>query len=252
MVFASLGWGQVLLKHIDIDVCLASVGHPQDFWNHVKDEDFVQSLDLSQPSKTIPLAFHVDGVKVYKNQKVWVYSYSSMVRKRGNSLENKTVLAIVRDSMLAKPHAHDAMARVIAFICKTLSTGLYPLCDWKGNPWPSNSREHALAGTPLHVMMDGAVHLRLSRGTWKLESWFTRWFETTWQIWFVNIARLENCWAMLTSGRNAPWTSVRFSHQEFLDLNPPNRQSAWTNIPGWTKDRNLEDWNSEYAKGSVF
>lgn len=62
----------MLLKHIDIDVCLASVGHPQDFWNHVKDEDFVQSLDLSQPSKTIPLAFHVDGVKVYKNQKVWV------------------------------------------------------------------------------------------------------------------------------------------------------------------------------------
>lgn len=52
------------------------------------------------------------------------YSYSSMVRKRGNSLENKTVLAIVRDSMLAKPHTHDAMARVIAFICKALSTGL--------------------------------------------------------------------------------------------------------------------------------
>ena len=85
-----------------------------------------------------------------------------------------------------------------------------------GHPTPGNTLWLA---HHLHVMMDGAVHLRLSRGTWKLESWFTRWFETTWQIWFVNIARLENCWAMLTSGETHPGHQFGF-----------HTSSSWT----WT------------------
>ena len=30
------------------------------------------------------------------------------------------------------------------------------------------------------------------------------------------------------------------SHDGFLELNPADRQSTWTAVPGWTKDRNLE------------
>jgi hypothetical protein len=31
------------------------------------------------------------------------------------------------------------------------------------------------------------------------------------------------------------------SHEEFLVLNPPHKQSAWGAVAGWTKDRNLEE-----------
>ena len=41
--------------------------------------------------------------------------------------------------------------------------------------------------------------------------------------------------------KDAPWFAVRFSHEEFLALNPQNRQSAWTAVPVWRKERNLED-----------
>ena len=106
----------------------------------------MKSLDLSQPDKTVPLVWHADGVKIYKNQKIWVYSYSSMVRKKGDSFENKTVLAIIRDAALAKPQTHDTMAKIIAYICKTLQTGKYPLLDWTGNAWAPDSMEFKRAG----------------------------------------------------------------------------------------------------------
>ena len=70
-----------------------------------------------------------------------------MLRKKGNSFENKTVLAIIRDSAVSKPRTHDAMGKVIAWICKTLQTGIYPVTDWKGNPWPAGSTESQNAGS---------------------------------------------------------------------------------------------------------
>lgn len=199
----------------------------------------MESLDLSQPGRTIPVVFHVDGVKVYKNQKVWVYSYSSMVRKKGNSLENKTVLAIIRDSLLAKPQTHDAMAHVIAFICKTLATGLYPGCDWQGRSWKPGTIESTLAGTPF------------TRGGWRgCFSGFKGDLEARVLVhkmvrnYMANMI-CEHCPAgkllnFADFRKSAPWASVRFSHQDFLDLNPPNRQSEWVNVPGWRKERNLE------------
>jgi hypothetical protein len=162
-----------------------------------------------------------------------------MARKRGNSLENKTVLAIVRDSMLAKPHTMRWHVLSLSFArhCQLA----YPLCDWKGNPWPSNSREHALAGTPF-ARHDG---WRCAFAAFKGDLEARVMVHKMVRNYMANMI-CEHCPAgkLLSYAdfrRNAPWTSVRFSHQEFLDLNPPNRQSAWTNVPGWTKDRNLED-----------
>ena len=217
----------------------------QDYWNHVQDEDFIQSLDLSQPERTVPLVFHIDGVKIYKNQKIWVYSYSSMLRKRGNSLENKVVLAIIRDSLLAKPQTHDAMAEVIAWICKTLQTGRYPLTDWKGNEWPEGSRERSNAGEQF--TQDG----------WRFcFSAFKGDLEARVQVhkmvrnYMANMI-CEHCPAgkVLSYAdfrQDAPWSHVRFTHQQFLDLNPPHRQSAWVLVPGWRKERNLEDKQLKY------
>lgn len=200
----------------------------------------MKSLGLSQPDKTVPLVWHADGVKIYKNQKIWVYSYSSMVRKKGDSFENKTVLAIIRDAALAKPQTHDTMAKIIAYICKTLQTGKYPLLDWTGNAWAPDSMEFKRAGQ--YFTADG----------WRCcFSAFKGDLEARVQIhkmirnYMANMI-CEHCPAgkLLNYAdfrKNAPWASVRFSHQEFLDLNPPNRQSAWVEVPGWRKERNLED-----------
>lgn len=206
----------------------------------MKSEEFTTSLDLSQPSKTIPIVWHTDGVKIYKNQKIWIYSYSSMVRQKGNSLENKAVLAIIRDNLLSKPHTHDGMAKVIAWVCKTLQTGKYPVADWLGRAWPQGSRERALAGK------------NFTRECWRCcFSAFKGDLEARVQVhklvrnYMANMI-CEHCPAgkLLNYADfrgNAPWSAVRFSHQQFLDLNPPNRQSAWINVPGWRKERNLED-----------
>ena len=213
---------------------------PKDYWRHVRDQDFTKSLDLSEPGKTIPLVWHTDGVKIYKNQKVWIYSYSSMVRKSGVSIENKGVLAIIRDSTLAKPQTHDTMAELIGWICKTLQTGRYPVTDWQGNPWPQKSREHKLAG---QYFTTGQWRACFSAFKGDLEARVL--VHKMIRNYMANMI-CEHCPAgkLLSYAdfrRNAPWTSVRFSHQDFLDLNPPHRQSAWTNVPGWTKERNLED-----------
>lgn len=234
--FGELGDGGMLTLSY---VGPAFAGALQDYWRHVQDEPFTADLDLSQPSRTIPLVFHVDGVKVFKNQKVWVYSYSSMVRKKGNSLENKMVLAIIRDSMLAKPHTHDAMANVIAWVCATLSTGRFPLCDWKGAPWATSSIASRMAGQPF------------TRDGWRCEfAAFKGDLEARVMIhkmirnYMANMI-CEHCPAgkllnFADFRKNAPWALVRFSHQELLDLNPAHRQSQWTKVRGWRKERNLE------------
>ena len=203
-------------------------------------EEFIQDLDLSEPQRTIPLVWHCDGVKVFKNQKIWVYSYSSMVRKSGNALQNKAVLAIVRDSMLAKPHTHDAMGRLIGWICKTLATGKFPLTRYDGGQWPAGSVEALRAGKDF------------TSSKWKcVFSAFKGDLEARVQIHklvrnYMSNLICEHCIAgKLVSycdfRRDAPWAAVRFDHNTFLQLNPPSRQSSWLDVPGWTKDRNLED-----------
>lgn len=81
---------------------MASLAQCEEFWEHMSQEDFIRDLDLSEPSTTVPIAIHVDGVKIFKNQKAWIYSYSSMTRKAGDSICNKMVILILRDSLLAK------------------------------------------------------------------------------------------------------------------------------------------------------
>ena len=230
VVLVSLGFIPFLLHPIVL----------QDFWNHVRGEEFTQDLDLSQPERTVPLAFHCDGVKIYKNQKIWVYSYSSLVRKSGNAIENKAVLAVVRDSMLAKPHTHDALGRLIGWICRTLGTGKYPVTDYDGSEWPQGSAEALRAGQDFTC------------NKWRLVfAAFKGDLEARVQVHklvrnYMSNNICEHCCAgKLISycdfRKTAPWTEVRFDHNTFLELNPAHRQSSWMTVPGWRKERNLED-----------
>ena len=52
----------------------------------------------------MPIAWHVDGVKMYRNPKAWIHSYSSVIKKKHDSLTNKMVLLLVRGHILIKAH----------------------------------------------------------------------------------------------------------------------------------------------------
>ena len=50
---------------------------------------------------------------------------------------------------------------------------------------------------------------------------------------------------------DAPFLGHIFTHAEFLMLNPPERQSAWTCVRGWDKDRNLDDPRAYFFASTV-
>ena len=63
-------------------------------WTGCKHLDFFHRLDLNEEefNSCIPLYFHTDGVKIYKNQKAWIYSYAAATRK-GTSIKTKAVFS---------------------------------------------------------------------------------------------------------------------------------------------------------------
>ncbi|CAE7199337.1 pif1 [Symbiodinium natans] len=109
-----------------------------------------ESMDVKGPDArmTFPLNWHADGVRVYKQQKCWVYSYSCALKK-GPSLSSKLMLLLVREPLLRKPDTHDAIGKVIGWIQRVLQTGLFPPTDFMGSAWPPDSLEAARANLPF-------------------------------------------------------------------------------------------------------
>jgi len=116
-------------------------------WNHCEGLEFFDQLQLSpdQYGSCVPVFFHTDGVKIYKNQKAWVYSMSSACRK-GPSMSTKMVFILVRDAMVVKSKTHDAIGRLAGYIMDTLMTGRFPTRDSEGNPFPPGTQSAERAG----------------------------------------------------------------------------------------------------------
>ena len=213
-----------------------------EYWQHCRGLDFFRKLKLpeSEFRRTVPLVWHTDGVKVYKTQKAWVYSYSSTCRK-GPSMSTKLVLLVFRDTVMIKNKTHDAVGLLIAYIMDVLQTGCFPTTDFQGRQWFEGSPEARKAGTPY-------------AGGWKMA--FAG-FKGDWEA-RVQVHKLsrhynakficEHCmasrapaWTFGDFSDSASCLTKRFSHEEFTILNAPGKQSSWQHVRGWTKDRNLED-----------
>ena len=184
--------------------------------------------------------FHTDGVKVYKNQKAWVYSLSSACRK-GPSMSTKLVFIIVRDNMVVKRKTHDAIGHLVGYMMDTMMTGCFPLRDHEGLEFQPGSPAAERAGKPF--ASGWSMAFAGFKGDWEARALvhkMTRYYRTTYIC--------EHCMASykddFTFGDFRPGANsqlIRFTHDQFLALNPPNDQSSWTSVRGWTKDRNLED-----------
>ena len=150
--------------------CSISAGRCRQFWEHVKHLPFYDELGLESVDhkRTIPLAWHMDGVKVYKTHKAYVYSCSSLIR-RGPSLDTKVLVLLIRDGDLVKPHTHNSIGKLVAYIMGVLRTGNFPLVDHEGIPFKPGQPEWEKAGTPFAW----GWLLLLSKQTLKHVLWYT-------------------------------------------------------------------------------
>ena len=214
----------------------------REYWSHCEHLDFFNRLGLSPEDCgfCVPLYFHTDGVKIYKNQKAWVYSLSSACRK-GPSVSTKLVYILARDTMVVKHKTHDAIGKLSGYICDTLMSGCFPRRDHEGNDFEPGSPAAMRAGEPF--ASGWSMAFAGFKGDWEARAIvhkMTRYYRTT----FI----CEHCMASykmdFTFGDFRPEANsqaIRFSHNDFLLLNPPNGQSSWLHVKGWTKDRNLEE-----------
>ena len=213
-----------------------------EYWEHCEGLDFFPRLGLSpnEYSSCVPLFFHTDGVKIYKNQKAWVYSLSSTCRK-GTSMSTKLAFLIMRENMVIKGKSHDAVGKLIGYMVDVMMTGCFPSVDHEGNVFPQGSPQSQRAGAPF--ASGWSMAFAGFKGDWEarvIVHKLTRYYRTT----FI----CEHCMASYKPEftfadfrLNANSQSKRFTHREFLMLGPPDDQSSWTHVRGWTKDRNLED-----------
>jgi hypothetical protein len=220
---------------------LAASDRTVEYWSHCTHLDFFQRLDI-QPDQfgtTIPLYFHADGVKIYKAQKAWVYSVSSACRK-GASLKTKLVIIILRESRTIKEKSHDAIGNLMGYITKTLMSGCFPRVKPNGSPFEPGSPEALRGGKPYAGGWCGAF--AGFKGDWEARVVIhksKRNYLSTWICDHCMASRLPD----FTFGdfrMNANCLNHRFTHEEYMILQG-EKQSSWKSVPGWTKDRNLED-----------
>ena len=151
--------------------------------------------------------------------------------------------------MIIRPETHDAVAKLIAYIMFWLSLGVFPdrpFClenpaDDDENTFQKGSREADRAGKPF---ADG---WRAAFSGFKSDLEARVIIHKLIRNYMSNFI-CEHCFAsylpLFTFGDfrdQAGFMNLLLSHQQFLQLSPPERQSDWTCVPGWRKDRNLED-----------
>ena len=220
-----------------------------EYWNHCESLEFFAQLQLNpdQYGSCVPVFFHTDGVKIYKNQKAWVYSISSACRK-GPSMSTKLVFILVRDAMVVKSKTHDAIGRLAGYIMDTLMTGQFPTRDCEGNPFPPGTQSAERAGQNFA----GGYCMAFAgfKGDWEarvIVHKLKRSYRSTF-IYEHCMASYKEDFTFADFRPTARSQAIRFSHNEFLMLNPMNDQSAWTSVKGWTKDRNLEETLSRFSR----
>ncbi|CAE7033504.1 unnamed protein product, partial [Symbiodinium sp. CCMP2456] len=249
-MFASWRWyakcSKIPMGEVELPLRLEKPGGDvcetmQEYWGKLSSEESVQLLQLQEPGKTIPIFWHTDGVRVYKQQKCWIYSYSSALKK-GPSMQSKLLLLLVREALVWKPFTHDRVAEVIAWIQKVLQTGKYPVENFMGAPWEEGSLQAKVAGS----FFAGGWRFAFSgcKGDWEAKAYIHK-LQRSYR--HDNIC--EHCLASKKDGPfyykdfspNAGYLNLQFTHAQFMIMTPAEQQSKWQHVPGWTKDRNLED-----------
>ena len=217
------------------------------YWGMLAGERSVQKLGLQDPGLTFPIYWHTDGVRVYKQQKCWIYSYSTALKK-GPSLSSKLMLLLVREPLLWKPHTHDRIGEVIGWIQTVLQSGRFPDTDFSGQAWPPGSLEASRA----NQLYAGGYMCAFSafKGGWEARVQvhkLQRSYNHNNICEHCAASKLDNEYNYRNFSLSAPYLTAQFTHAQYLQMTPPEFRSSWENVPGWTKDRNLEEPSRTFA-----
>ena len=211
------------------------------YWETLASEESVKNLKLQDPGRTIPIFWHTDGVRVYKQQKCWIYSYSSALKK-GPSLSSKLMMLLVRETLIWKPFTHDRIGEIVGWVQGVLQSGRFPATDFNGDPWPEGSAE---AGRANELIAAGYMFAFSGfKGDWEARvvvHKLQRSYNHNNICEHCPATKLDTAFNYRNFALDAPYLDVRFTHAQFMMMTPPQLQSSWQTVPGWTKDRNLED-----------
>ena len=213
------------------------------FWKQCQRQrlPFIEDLDLSQPKLTIPLCFHCDGVKIYRNQKMFVFSFASSTCK-GPTLSTKMVFAVLREAEAVKGETLDDLAHFIGYCLEFLAKGIYPDRDERGRRFRPGTADASRAGTPF--TKDGwRACFAAFKADWegKIQVHkFLRNYNSR-NICEHCFASVDGPFAYSNFSPQAPYRDTYLSHDQYVMLEPANRLSAWQCVPGWRKERNCED-----------
>ena len=211
------------------------------YWGALAGEESVQKLNLQDPGVTFPIFWHTDGVRVYKQQKCWIYSYSSALKK-GPSLSSKLMMLLAREPLIWKPFTHDRIGEVVGWVQTVLQSGKFPATDFNGDPWPEGSAEAERA----NELIAGGYMFAFSgfKGDWEarvIVHKLQRGYNHNNICEHCPASRLDTAFNYRNFALDAPYLDVLFTHDQFMIMTPPEKQSSWQTVPGWTKDRNLEE-----------
>ena len=211
------------------------------YWRALGNEESVQNLNLQNPEMTFPIFWHTDGVRVYKQQKCWIYSYSC-ANKKGPSLSSKLMMLLVREPLIWKPFTHDRIGELVGWIQRVLQTGRFPATDFNGDPWPAGSAE---AGRANNLIAGGYMFAFSGfKGDWEARvvvHKLQRSYNHNNICEHCPASKLDTAFNYRNFALDAAYLDVCFTHAQFMIMTPEHLRSSWQSVPGWTKDRNLEE-----------
>lgn len=120
----------------------------RDFWQHLEMMDPLCVTRLLEANNwqrhmldfVLPIAWHADGVRVWKRTgEMMVYSWSSVFSK-GAALNTKQVFCYVPVARQL-PETEVEIIQLISWSMQCMSKGVYPHSDPKGAPWKDEHRK---------------------------------------------------------------------------------------------------------------
>lgn len=204
----------------------------REYWDHCVHLPFYKDLELREQDHDgmLPLVFHGDGVRIYKQQKCFVYSWASALKK-GTSLQTKAVLLLVREYHVIKARTHDAVGHLMSYVTDVLRSGVFPLKDHTGSAFKAGSKESMRAGRAFC----GGFRACFAgfKGDWEARVQVHKL-----QRHYGCIDICEKCPASKTSdvlsyGDFRPQAAHRqltFSHEDYLRMTPEAKRSSWTRV----------------------
>ena len=228
------------------------------YWRHEWDKEWVQKhpmlTELERMDFTVPFTLHGDDVQVQNNSKIYILQSSSALSRAPSNLSKLLVSAILSRTMVKNKFSGitinetaDELHKMVADSFRVLLEGVWPYVDYLRRPYTGWRAKKA--GTPLAGPWRAAFsHVR---GDLEFKARVFNWNH------YARFLICKDCMAHKPPGRlsftnllpTAPCFEVPVSHEDWLLNTADIYLSPLAAIPGFRKERVLEDWMHDVHAG---